>query len=57
MLNNFCRHVYAQKSRVIDENGNAFFGMTMLLFLTKLFIYAAAAPGPVTGAFIELVPS
>ena len=26
MLNNFCFHVYAQKSLIIDENGNDFFG-------------------------------
>ena len=26
MLNNFCFHVYAQKSLFIDENCNAFFG-------------------------------
>ena len=25
MLNNFCFHVYAQKSQFIGENGNAFF--------------------------------
>ena len=25
MLNNFCFHVYAQKSLIIGENGNAFF--------------------------------
>ena len=25
MLNNFCLHVYAQKSRFIGENGNGFF--------------------------------
>ena len=25
MLNNFCIHVYAQKSLFIGENGNAFF--------------------------------
>ena len=26
MLNNFCFHVYAQKSLIIGENGNDFFG-------------------------------
>ena len=26
MLNNFCFHVYAQKSLFVGENGNAFFG-------------------------------
>ena len=26
MLNNFCFHVYPQKSLIIDENGNDFFG-------------------------------
>ena len=46
MLNNFCFHVYAQKSMFIGENGNAF-------FLTA----AAAAPYTVTLTFIELVPS
>ena len=25
MLNNFCFHVYAQKSLFVGENGNAFF--------------------------------
>ena len=25
MLNNFCFHVYAQKSLIMDENGNDFF--------------------------------
>ena len=32
MLNNFCFHVYGQKSLFIGENGNGF-------FLTKLFIF------------------
>ena len=50
MLNNFCFHVYAQKSLFIGENGNAF-------FLTKLFIFWTSAPRPVTLPFIELVPS
>ena len=43
MLNNFCFHVYAQKSLFIGENGNAFF--------------TPSAPMPVTLEFIELVPS
>ena len=47
MLNNFCFHVYAQKSLFIAENCNAFFGTSS----------AAAAPSPVTFEFIELVPS
>ena len=46
MLNNFCFHVYAQKSLFKVENVNGF-------FLTKLL----AAPFPVTLPFIELVPS
>ena len=44
MLNNFCFHLYAQKSLFIGENCNAF-------FLT------AAAPYPLTLEFLELVPS
>ena len=41
MLNNFCFHVYAQKSLFVGENGNGFFG--------------TSAPVPLP--FIELVPS
>ena len=48
MLNNFCFHLYAQKSLFIAENCNAF-------FLTPAA--AAASPSPVTFEFIELVPS
>ena len=44
MLNNFCFHLYTQKSLFIGENDNEF-------FLT------AASPDPVTFEFIELVPS
>ena len=44
MLNNFCFHVYAQKSLFLGENGNAFFLTT-------------SSPSPVSGPFIELVPS
>ena len=44
MLNNFCFHVYAQKSLFIAENCNGFF-------------WTAASPSPVTREFIELVPS
>ena len=43
MLNNFCFHVYAQKSLFIAENCNVFFG--------------TASPSPVTLDVIELVPS
>ena len=43
MLNNFCFHVYAQKSLFIAENCNGFFFTT--------------APDPLTLEFIELVPS
>ena len=43
MLNNFCFHVYAQKSLFIVENDNDFLGTT--------------TPSPVTLEFIELVPS
>ena len=46
MLNNFCFHVYAQKSSFIGENGNAFFGTS-----------SSSSPYPVTLEFIELVPS
>ena len=42
MLNNFCFHVYAQKSLFIAENCNGFFG---------------TSPSPVSLEFIELVPS
>ena len=44
MLNNFCFHLYAQKSLFIAENCNGF-------FLTS------AAPYPLTLEFLELVPS
>ena len=47
MLNNFCFHVYAQKSLFIGENCNAFFWTTA----------TAATPYPLTLEFIELVPS
>ena len=47
MLNNFCFHVYAQKSLFIAENCNAFFWTST----------ATATPDPVTLEFIELVPS
>ena len=30
MLNNFCSHVYAQKSLFIGENGNVFFYLLIL---------------------------
>ena len=46
MLNNFCFHVWAQKSLFIAENCNG-------LFLTS----AASPPYPLTLEFIELVPS
>ena len=49
MLNNFCFHVYAQKSLFIGENDNEF-------FLTAAAA-ATASPSPVTLQFIELVPS
>ena len=45
MLNNFCFHVYAQKSVFIGENGN------------ELFWTTATSPVPLTLEFIELVPS
>ena len=44
MMNNFCFHVYAQKSLFIGENGNDFF-------------WTSSAPDPLTLEFIELVPS
>ena len=43
MLNNFCFHVYAQKSVFMGVNDNDY-------FLT-------AAPSPVSKPIIELVPS
>ena len=30
MLNNFCFHVYAQKSMFMGENGNAFFYLILI---------------------------
>ena len=48
MLNNFCFHVYAQKSLFIGENVNDF-------FLTSTT--PTTSPSPVTFEFIELVPS
>ena len=45
MLNNFCFHVYAQKSMFIGENGNPF------------FLTSASSSSPVPLPFIELVPS
>ena len=45
MLNNFCFHVYAQKSLFIGENYNAFLQLLH------------PPPSPVTLEFIELVPS
>ena len=45
MLNNFCFHLYAQKSLFIGENCNAFFWTT------------TTAPSPVSLDVIELVPS
>ena len=45
MLNNFCFHVYAQKSLFIGENGNDFFWTS------------SSSPDPLTLEFIELVPS
>ena len=44
ILNNFCFHVYAQKSLFIGENAN-------------VFGTSSAAPHPVSFEFIELVPS
>ena len=43
MLNNFCFHVYAQKSLFIVENCNV--------------VFFTSAPHPVSLEFIELVPS
>ena len=43
MLNNFCFHLYAQKSLFIGENCNDFFW--------------TSAPPPLTLEFTELVPS
>jgi len=45
MLNNFCFHVYAQKSLFIGENDNVYFWTS------------TAPPSPVSLEFIELVPS
>ena len=44
MLNNFCFHVYDQKSLIIGENGNDF------------FLTSSASPSPVTLEVIELAP-
>ena len=44
MLNNFCFHVYTQKTLIIGENDNDFF-------------FTSASPSPVSLEFIELVPS
>ena len=44
MLNNFCFHVYVQKSLFIGENGNGSF-------------FTSSTPAPLTLEFIELVPS
>ena len=46
MLNNFCFHVYAQRSPFIGKNGNGFFGTS-----------SSSAPAPVSLPIIELVPS
>ena len=45
MLNNFCFHLYAQKSMFIGENGNVYFWTS------------SSSPYPVSLEFIELVPS
>ena len=44
MLNNFCFHVYAQKSLFIGENDNDYF-------------WPSSSPLPVSEPLIELVPS
>ena len=44
MLNNFCFHVYAQKSLFIVENANVYF-------------WTSSSPSPVRLDVIELVPS
>ena len=44
MLNNFCFHLYAQKSLFIGENGNVYF-------------WTSSSRSPVSLEFIELVPS
>ena len=46
MLNNFCFHLYAQKSLFIAENCNGFF-----------FTTTTTSPSPVSLDVIELVPS
>ena len=48
MLNNFCFHVYAQKSLFIAENCNVFLGTAAS---------ASASHSPVSLDVIELVPS
>ena len=45
MLNNFCFHVYAQKSLFVAENCNGFFGTS------------PSSPSPVSLDVIELVPT
>ena len=45
MLDNFCFHVYAQKSLIIGENDNEY------------FLTSSSPPCPVGLEFIDLVPS
>ncbi len=46
MLNNFCFHVFAQKSLFVSENGKGFFWTS-----------SSSSPAPMTFEFIELDPS
>ena len=47
MLNNFCFHIFAQKSLIISEIGNVYF----------LTYTASTSPSPVSLDVIELIPS
>ena len=43
MLNNFCFHVYAQKSLFIGENGNAFFDLLLILITRAITVHRAGS--------------
>ena len=44
MLNNFCFHVYAQKSLFVGENGNDFILTSSVVTLSFLFNLAQGLP-------------
>ena len=43
MLNNFCFHVYAQKSLFIGENGNGFFLDTIITITRAITVHRAGS--------------